>query len=308
MTKRRVVSLLPAGTEIVHSLGAASWLVGRSHACDYPAVVQPIPAVTAPSVALGGSGVEIDRAVKSAGAEGRSLYQINISLLRELTPEVIITQGQCPVCAVSPADVERALVDWPGPRPTVVSLTPARFSDLWTDFWKVASALGIEDRIPSVVGPLKERVVAMIGITGGMTKRPRIACVEWLDPLMLAGNWVPDMIELAGGEPLGPAPGKHSGWITLEALVEEEPEVLALMPCGFDLSKTVQEMKPLQATPSWKALPAVRSGRVYAVDGNALFNRPGPRLVDSLEILAHILHPNVFPAPKAKSVLAPAGG
>ena len=295
--KRRIVSLLPAATEIVHALGATSALVGRSHECDFPPGIESRPALTAPTAPKTGTSAEIDQEVKASGAAGKSLYQIDSVQLRKLAPEVIITQGQCPVCAVSREDLDEVIQDWPGTPPEVVSLAPARFSDLWNDFATVAEAIGVEDRLPATLGPLKERVVSIIGTTGAMTKRPRVACIEWLEPLMLAGNWVPDLIQLAGGDPLGPPPGSHSGWVGWDKIVQSRPEVIVLTPCGFNLERTMAESARLRTLPGWKRLPAVQRGRVYAVDGSEFFNRPGPRLVDSLEIMAHLLYPSIFPAP-----------
>lgn len=294
--KRRIVSLLPAATEIVHTLGAFSALVGRSHACDYPPGVESRPALTATAESMDGTSAEIDRGVKAAGATGRSLYRIDADLLRNLAPTVIVTQGQCPVCAVSRKDLDGILEAWTGALPAVVSLAPCRFSDLWNDISVIAEAIGLEDRLPAVVAPLKERLVSIIGTTGAMTKRPRVACIEWLEPLMLAGNWVPDLIQLAGGDSLGPAPGCHSGWVGWDEIVRAKPEILLLAPCGFNLDRTVAEASRLRTLPGWKSLPAVQRGRVYAIDGSEYLNRPGPRLVDSIEILAHLFFPGLFPA------------
>lgn len=198
------------------------------------------------------------------------------------------------MCAVSPAAVEAALADWPGPRPRVVSLGAARLSGVWEDLAAVGRALGLPDAGKGVISRLKSRVVDVIQRTAALPRRPTVACLEWFDPLMAAGNWVPELVELAGGRDVLGEPGRHSPWIAWEAVVRADPEVLVLMPCGFDLARTRAEAAGLAARPEWPGLRAVRRGRVWVTDGNAYFNRPGPRLVESLEILAEVLHPDLF--------------
>ncbi|HTH49828.1 MAG TPA: cobalamin-binding protein [Candidatus Limnocylindria bacterium] len=297
-TPARIVTLLPAATEMVCTLGAADRLVGRSHECDFPPEARRVPAVTTAKVRSDLPSAAINDAVNARLAEGQSLYEVDAARLRELRPDLIITQAQCAVCAVSPADLELALAGWPGPRPEVLTLAPVRLADLWNDLRRVGMALGLPDEGRSVIAPLKARVVAIIEQTALLPKRPGVACLEWLDPLMGAGNWIPELVELAGGHPLFGEPGQHSDWLTWENLVLQNPTVIVALPCGFDLARTRRELAALATKPEWPTLRAVKTRRVFVADGNAYFNRPGPRLVDSLELLAELLHPELFPQPK----------
>ena len=223
-----------------------------------------------------------------------ALYEVDAARLRELRPDVIITQAQCDVCAVSLAEVERSVTGWSGPAPQVVSLAPQRLAEVWTDMQRVAEALGLREEGRAAVKALKQRVVAIIEPACVVKRRPSVACVEWLDPLMAAGNWIPELVELAGGLNLFGETGKHSPWMNWEAIQEHDPEVIVVMPCGFDLARTRAEIGALTRRPDWAKLRAVKHGRVALTDGNAFFNRPGPRLVESLEILGEILHPELF--------------
>ena len=297
-TPARIVSLLPAATEMVCALGAATRLVGRSHECDFPPEAARAQTVTAANFSSEQPGAAINEAVNAQLAAGKSLYQVDAAKLRELRPDLIITQAQCAVCAVSPADLELALTDWPGPRPEVLTLAPVRLADLWSDLRRVGMALGLPDEGRSVIAPLKARVVAIIEQTALLPKRPGVACLEWLDPLMGAGNWIPELVELAGGHPLFGEAGQHSDWLTWENLVLQNPTVIIALPCGFDRARTRRELAALATKPEWPTLRAVKLRRVFVADGNAFFNRPGPRLVDSLELLAELLHPQLFPQPK----------
>ncbi len=289
----RVVSLLPSLTEIVCALGCGERLVGRSHECDFPAGVERLPACTEAKLDASAPSGEIDERVKALVRDGLSIYRVDPARLAELRPDVVLTQDQCEVCAASLADVEAALAEWTGGSPRVVSLSPRALADVWGDLARVGAALGVPERAVRLAAELTDRVTA-IGERSGDAPRPRVACLEWLDPLMGAGNWVPELVSLAGGASLFGEAGAHSPWIEWEALGEADPDVIVALPCGFDLPRTRRELVPLTARPEWKALRAVREGRVFLTDGNAFFNRPGPRLVESLEILAEILHPERF--------------
>ncbi len=223
---------------------------------------------------------------------GLSVYDVDAERLRELEPSAILTQDQCEVCAASLEDVEKALREWLGSRPNVVSLSPATLSDVWEDIGRVAEALGVRERGRAVSEELSDRLTAVTERTLRLKERPVVACVEWIDPLMAAGNWVPELVTLAGGQSLFGEVGKHSPWLEWAQLRDADPDVIALMPCGFDRARTRSELGPLVARPGWSELRAVRGGRVAVTDGNQFFNRPGPRLVESLEILAEILHPD----------------
>ena len=294
MKKPRIISLLPSCTEIICALGFEDCLVGRSHECDFPESVRQLPACTASKISAAASSAEIDRQVKSLLHSALSLYDIETAKLRELLPDIILTQAQCEVCAVSLTEVEQAVGEWTGKRPRILSLSPQRLVDLWENIREVAEAIGAAKRGRELLQQLKGRVADVIVKTVPMQRRPSVGCIEWFDPLMAAGNWVPELVELAGGLNLFGEAGRHSPWLNWEAVQEHDPEVLVLMPCGFDLARTRAEAATLTRLPDWEKLRAMKSGRVFLTDGSQFFNRPGPRLVDSLEMMGEMLHPNEF--------------
>ncbi len=294
MNPPRIVSLLPSCTEIVCALGLADRLVGRSHECDFPPPIRHLPTCTAPKINVHASSSEIDRQVKSLLQEALSIYRIDTGKLKELRPDIILTQAQCEVCAVSLPEVEQALSQWTGSKPHLLSLAPNSLADVWDDILRVSETLEVSRRGADLVARLKERVESIAGRTRHSLRRPTVACLEWLDPLMAAGNWVPELVELAGGQNLFGEPGKHSPWLEWPALREHDPDIIVILPCGFDLARTRREMSALTRMAGWKNLRAVKNRQVYLTDGNQYFNRPGPRLVESLEILAEILHPDIF--------------
>ncbi len=294
MAEPRVISLLASATEIVCALGFADRLVGRSHECDFPDEVRRLPVVTEPKFLTQGTSAEIDRRVKDLLERALSVYRVDALRLRALRPDVIVTQSQCEVCAVTLSEVEQAVSDWLEARPRIVSLEPTGLADLWTDIARVADALGVPERGAALVESLQERMAAIAERAGGLAGRPSVASIEWIDPLMAAGNWMPELVEKAGGVSLFGEAGKHSPGMRWEALVRADPEVIVVLPCGFDMARTRAEMPALTGRPDWRELRAVRAGRVFLTDGNQYFNRPGPRLVESLEILAEILHPEAF--------------
>ncbi|MFO0917297.1 MAG: cobalamin-binding protein [Planctomycetaceae bacterium] len=290
----RIVSLIASATEIVCALGFEDQLVGRSHECDYPAGVLELPACSAAKIDVHGSSQQIDDRVKAVLEQATSVYSVDALLLDRLAPTVIVTQTQCEVCAVSLKDVEAAVCELVRSQPKIVSLEPNSLHDVWNDFRRVAQALNAPERGEELIDRLNAKLVNVAQATIGQTAaRPAIACIEWIDPLMAAGNWVPELVELAGGKNLFGEAGKHSPWMTWEELVAVDPEVIAIMPCGFDIPRTRAEMDPLTSRSQWRDLRAVRTGRVYLTDGNQFFNRPGPRLAESAEILAEILHPEL---------------
>jgi iron complex transport system substrate-binding protein len=289
----RVVSLLPSATEIVAALGCADRLVGRSHECDFPAGVERLPALTAPRLTLEGLSGDIDQRVKEVLAKALSVYQVDAEQLRTLAPDLIVTQSQCEVCAVSLPDVEAATCDWTGRAVEIVSLAAVDLAGVWTDVRRVAASLALPDAGDAVVRQAEARI-ATIAARAADLPQPSVACIEWLDPLMAAGNWMPELIALAGGRNLFGEAGKHSPWMTWDDLAAADPEIILVLPCGFDLARNRSESAVLARDPRWQRLSAVREGRAYLTDGNQYFNRPGPRLVESLEILAEILHPQVF--------------
>jgi iron complex transport system substrate-binding protein len=290
MSKKRIVSLLPSCTEIVCALGCAGQLVGRSHECDFPPEIQSLPVCTSARLDSDASGAEIDRQVKSLVERALSIYEVNAARIEELRPDLILTQDQCEVCAVSVADVRKALPN----TPEILSVSPRRLADIWKDIQTIADAVGAGEEGRACLVQLKDRVVDVIQKTCMIKKRPAVACVEWLDPLMAAGNWVPEMVDLAGGRDLLGAAGKHSEWLDWKKFAQSDPDVIVLMPCGFDLERTRKESSSLTEHPGWRDLQAVKSKNVFITDGNHYFNRPGPRIVESIEILAEILHPKLF--------------
>jgi iron complex transport system substrate-binding protein len=289
----RIVSLICSATEIVSALGFESDLVGRSHECDYPSSILRLPVCTAPKFDVKEGSADIDRSVKQLLQEATSVYRIDTDLMRSLAPDVIVTQSQCEVCAVSLRDVERAVCSWAGSPARIVSLQPDRLADVWADIVRVAEALGVPDRGASLIARLQGRMRAIADQTAAL-QPPTVACLEWIDPLMAAGNWMPELVEMAGGVNIFGVAGKHSPAMTWEQLWRSNPEVIVALPCGLDLERTRRELAMLTCRSEWSGLHAVRSARVYVTDGNQYFNRPGPRLVESLEMLAEMLHPGYF--------------
>ncbi len=290
----RVVSLIASSTEIVCALGQEAALVGRSHECDWPPSVRSLPAVSRPAFVTSGSSRAVDLALKDRLRRALSVYEVDAELLKRLQPDLIITQTQCEVCAVSPADVERAVCELTDRPARILALEPNGLADVWVDIRRVAEALGVSAAGDALVARLGERVAAVERRAAALPDRPRVAVVEWIEPLMAAGNWMPELVALAGGVNLFGEARRHSPWMTWEALRASDPDVVLVSPCGFDLVRTAEEMGPLTSAPGWRDLRAVRDGRVYLADGNAYFHRPGPRLVESLEILAETLHPGAF--------------
>ncbi len=299
----RILSLIASATEIVCALGFREQLVGRSHECDYPADVEELPAVTVPKIDVGGSSLEIDQQVKDVlrgsdamdaayGALG--VYDVKLEVLRELDPTHIVTQTQCEVCAVSLRDVEAAVAKIVGFQPVIVSLQPNALDDVWGDIMRVANSLGARERGEALVADSKRRMNAIVKKTEGLSDIPSVALIEWVDPLMAGGNWMPTLVEMADGRSLFGKAGLHSPWLRYEELREHDPDVIVIAPCGFDIERTREDVPILEAKTGWASLSAVENGRVFVADGNQYFNRPGPRLVESLEILAELLHPDEF--------------
>jgi len=290
----RVVSLLSSATETVFALGLGDLLVGRSHECDAPSAARGLPALSRAKVDPGRPSAAIDRDVRALVEQGLSVYEVDAEALKALAPDVILTQTQCEVCAVSEKDLAAAVASWVGKPPVVVSLKPLDLAGCFADMVRVAEALGAPGKGEELVAGLKERVAAIEAKGRAMPEKPYVATLEWIDPLMTAGNWTPELVEAAGGVDLFGEAGKHSPKLDFAALEEKEPDTLVVMPCGLDLARARAETAALAARPEWKALQAVQDGEVYLTDGNAFFNRPGPRLVESLEILAEVFHPTAF--------------
>lgn len=281
----RIVSLLPSATEIVCALGAGAELVGRSHECDFPAGLQHVPVCTEPKVRVDGNSDEIHASVASMLANEISVYRVHSQLLRELEPDVIVTQIQCDVCAVSLRDVETSIAGWLGvDAPRIVALNPSTLASIFADVEAVGEAIGRESR--DVVTQMGNRIAEIARRAARASLRPRVVTIEWISPLMTAGNWIPEMIELAGGECLFSRAGEHSPWIDPAEVARANADVVIVFPCGFPIERTLADLPLLDA--------GLRGAPIFVADGNQFFNRPGPRIVESVEILAEIIHPDLF--------------
>jgi iron complex transport system substrate-binding protein len=293
---KRVVSLIASATEIICALGARDLLVGRSHECDFPPDVRRLPSLTEPKFRTTGTSYEIDARVKAIVQEGLAVYRVDAEKLEALRPDIIVTQDHCEVCAVSLKDVETALCAWSGRQVEIISLKPDALADIWEDILKVARGLGREQEGERLVEHFKARMANIAKQSGIARTRPRAAMIEWVDPLMAGGNWMPELVQLAGGENLFGVAGQPSPWLDWDQIVTANPDVVLVHPCGFDMARTLQDMPLLADRVGWNELKAVQHGRVFVADGNQYFNRPGPRIVESLEILAEIFHPKLFPS------------
>lgn len=289
----RVVSLLPSATEMVHFAGAADMLVGVTHECDYPPGVEKLPHLTASLIdSENMSSAEIDAAVGQNLTEDESIYALDAELLEYLAPDLIVTQGLCEVCSVSLNLVERVAAGLKI-QPEVFSTDPTSLREVLDDTIAVGDLVGKGDEARRKVASLEERLARVEEVVSGL-ERPRVGCLEWLDPPFSAGHWVPEMVRLAGGEELFAGPGERSVRLTWEAVFEANPDVLVMMPCGFDTERALREARHLHALDGWRELSAVRNDRVWFVDANSHFSRPAPRLVEGVEILARILHPEAL--------------
>lgn len=290
----RIVSLIASATEMVHALGLGELQVGRSHECDYPPGVAALPVCTQPKFDVQGDSRQIDARVKETLQSAYSVYDVFEDALARLQPTHIVTQTQCEVCAVSLKDVERALSERFPSRPRVVALEPNSLDDIFRDVRRLAQACGVEARGEALVEQMQREMSRIAERAQASGRHPRVAAIEWPEPLMAAGNWVPELIEMLGAENLFGVAGGHSPWMNWEDLRAADPDAVICMPCGYDLERTRAEMHWLEDRPGWGELRAVRERRVFLADGNQYLNRPGPRVVDSLRILAEILFPESF--------------
>lgn len=285
----RICSLLPGATEIAFALGLGDQVVGVTHECDYPPAARDKPVVVKSAIdSKRMSAAEIDRKVGELLEAGKGLYHVDEQALIAADPDIILTQGLCEVCALDYDEVVKAAARL-ARRPKIVSLNPHRLTDLLDDILLVGEATDRQSAAKTIVAGLRERI-ERVGWREP-NSRPRVVCLEWFEPLYAAGHWVPEMVALAGGYDVLGREGEPSAKITWSEVVGANPEVILLMPCGFDTRRTVKEATPLRALPGWDRLPAVKTGKVFALNGNAYFSRPGPRLVNGLEILARIIHP-----------------
>ena len=288
----KIVSLLPSSTEIVCKLGFRDNLVGVSHECDYPISVKDLPILTKPRFSPINSSQEIDKSVQDLLKKGLSVYEVDTDLLKNLAPDLIITQAHCEACAVSLSDVKKAVSDWVGNKPDILSLEPNYLDEVWSDFERVGEKLNCTDSYLKFKSEIEQRLEKLKQKSQQIIKRPSVVCVEWIDPLMIAANWVPELVDIAGGINMLSKPGSHSHIFKWEEIIESNPDFIIMMPCGFDIDRTLEEIEILKQKPDWSKLEAVKSNNVFVVDGNQYFNRPGPRLLESAEILFEIFNFN----------------
>jgi iron complex transport system substrate-binding protein len=287
----RIATLLPSATEIVAALGLADDIVAITHECDYPPEIRDRTVVVRPRVDSGLSSTAIDAEVERALRRGESLYSLDVDALAAARPDLIVTQDLCDVCALPSLDVEGIAARLPG-APRVLRLHPHTLEDVFRDIISVGAATGRAGEARRLVGALRGRVAAVeAAARGAPGGRPRVFCMEWLDPPFCGGHWMPEIVERAGGREVIGRPGRPSFRVEWDAIVAAAPEVVVLTVCGFDVARTRAELPVIAARPEWRALPAVAAGHIYATDGSAFFSRSGPRLVDGLEIMASILHP-----------------
>lgn len=288
----RILSFQPTSTEMAYALGAGRAIVGVSHECTWPPAARKKPVVSTSLIDPEKmTSDEIDRAVSASAKEGTSLYKIDRDLVQRLNPDVLLTQSLCEVCATSPSDL-REVLKLVTPKPRVLALHAHDFEGMFQDLRELGELLGKDPR--PLEKSLRRRMEVVVKKTRKLPKR-RVFCMEWMDPVFASGHWVPEMVEMAGGRDPLASKGKESRRIEWQAVVDAAPEVLILMPCGLSRERTLREMPKVTGRPGWSELPAVRGGAVYHADGPSYFNGAGPRLVDGLEILAEILHPEVFP-------------
>ena len=290
----RIVSLLPGATELVCALGAQRELVGRSHECDWPAEVRQLPALTAPTFDSAASSAQIDADVRRLMGERKPLYRVDVQRLLQLKPDVLITQVHCDVCAPGPEDIARDAPSDSTSMPRMISMQASTVDGIFEDLCRVANAINrareCEELVHGIQEELNETSRRVMYLD-----RPTIACIEWIDPIFIMANWTPKLVEIAGGVPLLGQSGVHSAAMNWDQVRNANPQFILVAPCGFDIARTKREMHILAAQPGWTDLTAVRNGRVFIADGNRYFNRAGPSLFDSAQILAQILHPQEFP-------------
>ena len=293
----RICSFLPSATEILFALDLGDSVVGVTHECDYPPAARGKPVVVRSTLdASRMASGEIEAAVRASLRGGPGVYIIEAEALRRADPDLVVTQDLCDVCALPTQAVTAAIAALPR-RPRVVSLKPGRLHDVLADIRTVGGAAGRGAEAERLVGELTGRIAAVGRLTARVARRPRVVCLEWFDPLYVGGHWIPEMVNLAGGEDVMGVAGERSRIVSWEDVRAKAPEVILLIPCGGDTSRVAQEMHLLERLPEWREVPAVRSGRVYAADASSYFSRPGPRLTEGLEILSHFLHPEIFPRP-----------
>ena len=292
----KIVTLIPSATEIVAFLGQKNSIVGRSHECDYPKDLNNVVKLTSPKINVDGTSDEINKQINSILENSLSVYKVNVEKLKELNPDFIITQAHCEVCAVSFAEVKNIVDKYFNRKTKIISLEPNTLNDVFNDIKRVAKDLNIENESNNkLIENLKIRLKKIKNLSAIQKQKPLVACIEWIDPLMIAGNWIPEMVEIAGGTNILGKSGDNSHWIKFEEIIDQNPEIIIFIPCGFNIEKTKKELDNyIKKNNSLRSLKAYKNHKLFVADGNQFFNRPGPRLIESLEIFAEIIHPNIF--------------
>jgi iron complex transport system substrate-binding protein len=297
--EKRIVSLLPSTTEIIAALGLKNQIVGRSHECDFPSSVQSLPACTQPKFNPNGQNYQINERVKALLQEGLSVYRVDAERLAKLNPDFIITQDHCKVCAASVDEVKKATQKHLQSTVEIISVSPTNVSQVYDSITQIAEALDVVEAGVDLIKSMRDDLSSLKQQTKSLSNKT-LLCIEWLDPLMSAGNWVPELAKIAGAKTLATEAGVHSPWINWENIVALNPQVICIMPCGYSIEDSIAEMHTLTAKEEWNDLKAVQNRQVFIMDGHHYFNRPGPRLTQSARILAEVLHPSPEPLFKTK--------
>ena len=290
---KRIVSLLPSCTEIICMLGYRENLVGISHECDYPNSILSLPVLTKARLSSDGNSIEINQSVTDLLQRGLSVYDVDASLLKSLSPDIIVTQAQCEACAVSLDQVQDIVSNWTLNQTEIISLEPNTLNEVWLGFDVIAKTMGAPESSSILKSEINERFKLLKNKLKG-TDQPTVLCIEWIEPIMAAANWVPELVGLAGGKNVMSVSGTDSNFCSWDEIKKTNPGIIIIMPCGFGIKRTLEDIHYLQNRKGWKELKAAKENKVFVVDGNQYFNRPGPRLLDSAEILAEIFHSDYF--------------
>ena len=291
---KRIVSLLPSCTEIICKLGFWEHLVGISHECDYPNSISCLPVLTKARLSTEGTSIEINQRVTDLLQRGLSVYDVDASLLKSLSPDIIVTQAQCEACAVSLDQVQGIVSNWILNQTEIISLEPNTLNEVWLGFDIIAKTMDAPESSSILKSEINERFKLLKDKLKGTEQKPTVLCIEWIEPIMVAANWVPELVGLAGGRNVLRVSGTDSNFCSWDEIKQTNPDIIIMMPCGFGIKRTLQDIHYLQNRKGWQELKAVKENKVFVVDGNQYFNRPGPRLVDSAEILAEVIHPEYF--------------